>query len=82
MLGVIVRTENSVAEPKRLHAMTPITITISAGSHMPIAPILCIHLPMLSPMMLSQVMKASAISAKPMKNIGLLCRCIQLSPPM
>jgi len=61
----------SVAEPKFHHAMPPITITISAGPHMPTAPASCSQRPKRRPAMLMKVMNASASSAKVMKKAGL-----------
>ena len=71
-----------VAEPNCHQAMVPITITASAGSHMPTAPRLCSHRPKRRPTMLTTVMNSSAIREKVMKNSGLLRRNSQRVPPM
>ena len=66
MLGVRVCRVNALAEPKRCHAMAPITITIKAGIHMAIAPTLCSHLPTSRPTTFTTVASVKVSSEKMM----------------
>src|SRR5262245_46701659 len=70
-----------VAEPKRNHAVTPITISRKAGSHVPTAPTLCSHLPTFNPIRFNVKPSARPANAAPMKYGLFVDRCCQRSPP-
>ena len=65
-LGTIVCKVKWFAAPKRCNAIPPITITITAGIHMAIAPTLCNHLPTFSPTTFTRVARLKVSSEKAM----------------
>ena len=79
--GQIAPFPNCVAEPKRNHAVSPITINIEAGSHVPIAPRLCSHFPMFKPMRFRAKPNPRPASETMMKYELLVERCCHRFPP-
>ena len=82
VLGMNECAVNGVADPKRDATMKPITTSTIPGTHNPIAPALCSHFPMFSPMTLSPTATASAISEKMMKYGWLVCSASKRWPNM
>ena len=82
MCGVMLAAVNFVAEPKRCHAAAAMAKRIAIGSHVPIAPRLCSHLPTESPMTFRNVASAKPSSANNRKYVLLLASDCQLAGPI
>src|SRR5260370_25242698 len=64
VLGIMVVALKEVAEPKRCHAMAPMPMMITTGSHIATAPTLCSHLPTLRPTTFMPVLIAKVTNEK------------------